>query len=229
MRIFRGTITELSENQIFVFGSNEAGIHGAGAAKHAMKFGAILGQGYGRQGNTFAIPTKDRKIETLSLLAIKNYVNEFLAEAEEESKKDSSLDYFVTNIGCGLAGYTPYDIAPMFFEKCSKPYLVFSEEFVSVFFEMNNLLKSIPLMGVFSKDCMEFFLTVLRQHPKAELYYDNDHIICKVWDLYIDKTGVAEPSGYLHWSEYGKQQFNRFELSPEGRAQLDNYLCKNTQ
>lgn len=103
-------IQVLKKNEIFVFGSNEAGIHGAGAAKKAMDFGAVYGVGFGLQGQTFAIPTKDYLVKTLSLKEIKAYVDDFLKFAE--SRKD--LTFLVTKIGCGLAGYTFEDIAPMF-------------------------------------------------------------------------------------------------------------------
>lgn len=95
----------------FVFGSNEAGIHGAGAAKFAYKSkGARFGKGYGHHGDSFAIPTKDEDIQTLPLERINDYVRGFLAYARGHRK----LTFQVTCIGCGLAGYTAEDIAPMF-------------------------------------------------------------------------------------------------------------------
>lgn len=110
-RISSSKITELKENEIFVFGSNEAGIHGAGAAKIAKeKFGAIQGIGEGEQGQTYAIPTKDKDIKTLDILEIRKYVLEFI----EHAKKNPDKIYLVTEIGCGLAGYEPYQIAPFF-------------------------------------------------------------------------------------------------------------------
>ena len=97
---------------IFVFGSNEAGRHGAGAAKFAFQHHeAIYGQGYGLQGNSFAIPTKDRQLKTLPLGKIAEYVNGFCFFAETFQE----LEFHVTRIGCGLAGYTDEQIAPMFY------------------------------------------------------------------------------------------------------------------
>lgn len=97
--------------EIFVFGSNLAGRHGAGAALHARKeHGAIYGHGRGLQGNSYAIPTKDHNVKTLPLNEIKFYVNTFLLFAKE----NPDMIFNVTAIGCGLAGYKPYDIAPMF-------------------------------------------------------------------------------------------------------------------
>ena len=96
---------------IFVFGSNLAGIHGAGAAKHAYEHeGAHWRQGIGKQGNSYAIPTKDMDIRTLSLVRIKPYINMFIAYAMLHPE----LKFKVTQIGCGLAGYNRHQIAPMF-------------------------------------------------------------------------------------------------------------------
>jgi hypothetical protein len=110
MRVTPENITKLNENEIFVFGSNTAGIHGLGAAKLALQFGAVFGQGIGMFGSTYAIPTKDLYIKTLSLYKINNYVNDFIAFTEQHK----SLKFLVTKIGCGLAGFKPEQIAPMF-------------------------------------------------------------------------------------------------------------------
>lgn len=98
-------IDTLQEGEIFVFGSNSAGFHGGGAARLAMKWGAVWGQGVGLQGQTYAIPTM---FDTAA--AIKPYVDEFLTFA----KAHPELKFLVTEIGCGIAGFTPDDIAPLF-------------------------------------------------------------------------------------------------------------------
>ena len=106
-------ITELKSNQIFVFGSNESGIHGAGAAKQALEWGAVFRQGEGLQGATYAIPTKDRTVmRSLSIEEIRPYVERFL----EFAKKNTQHEFLVTEIGCGLAGLHPKDVAPLFKE-----------------------------------------------------------------------------------------------------------------
>ena len=98
-------------SKIFVFGSNEKGAHGKGAALFARQnHGAIYGQGVGLQGNSYAIPTKNFFIKTLTLDAIEVYVNNFKRFAWEHPE----LIFEVTPIGCGLAGYEPWQIAPMF-------------------------------------------------------------------------------------------------------------------
>lgn len=96
---------------VFVFGSNEAGIHGAGAAQVAYKkHGAQWGKSYGHYGDSFAIPTKDDDLQSLLIERIGQYVQGFLAYARGHRK----LTFKVTQIGCGLAGFTPEQIAPLF-------------------------------------------------------------------------------------------------------------------
>lgn len=97
--------------KVFTFGSNEQGIHKRGAALFALqKRGAILYQGVGHQGNSYAIPTKKTPWISLPLSMIQSYVNQFIAYAKENPQ----LEFQVTRIGCGLAGYTDAEIAPMF-------------------------------------------------------------------------------------------------------------------
>ena len=99
------------QDEIFVFGSNEAGIHGAGAALTAhVSYGAELGIGVGMTGDSYAIPTKDRFIQTLPLQHIRFYVEDFL----DFAKANPDKKFFVTTIGTGLAGYSHWDIAPLF-------------------------------------------------------------------------------------------------------------------
>lgn len=99
------------DDEIFVFGSNEAGRHGAGAALYAAKkHGAQYGVGFGPSGNSFAIPTKDFFINKLSLDSVKFYVDLFLCYAEEHPETKFRL----TAIGCGLAGFKVEEIVPLF-------------------------------------------------------------------------------------------------------------------
>lgn len=104
-------ITSLEPGEIFVFGSNLAGVHGAGAAQFAHReFGAEWGVGVGLTGRCYAIPTKDEQIQTLPLSVIAQHVNEFLRFAGW----NHYLTFLVTPVGCGLAGLSPKDIAPLF-------------------------------------------------------------------------------------------------------------------
>ena len=101
-------ITELQPGEIFVFGSNLQGMHGGGAARIAHRnFGAIMGQGVGLQGQSYAIPTMQGGVGT-----IRPYVDEFIAFA----KAHQEMTFLVTRIGCGIAGFTDAEIAPLFTE-----------------------------------------------------------------------------------------------------------------
>jgi len=97
--------------KIFVFGSNLAGIHGAGSAKHAfLRWGAEWGVGAGLTGNAYAIPTKNRQIKSLPLGVIREYVEGFIRFAESHQE----YEFHVVKIGCGLAGFKEEEIKPMF-------------------------------------------------------------------------------------------------------------------
>jgi hypothetical protein len=110
-RITPENIKELDPNHIFVFGSNLSGRHGKGAAKTAMTWGAKYGQANGLQGRTYGISTKDKSVRrVLSVVEIKPIVDEFI----EFAKCNPELTFLVTEIGCGLSGYKPKDIAPLF-------------------------------------------------------------------------------------------------------------------
>lgn len=105
-RITPDYITSLDPNEIFVFGSNLAGMHGGGAARAArLYFGAVLGIGDGPQGQSYAIPTMQGGVDT-----IRPYVDKFIRYAKEHPAQT----FLVTPIGCGIAGFTPSDIAPLF-------------------------------------------------------------------------------------------------------------------
>ena len=96
---------------VFVFGSNLAGRHGKGAALWARQNrGAIYGVGVGRQGNSYGIPTKGYQLESLPLTRIEYHVAEFIAYA----RAHPDLRFQLTPVGCGLAGFSPEQIAPMF-------------------------------------------------------------------------------------------------------------------
>lgn len=102
-----------TNGEIFVFGSNLAGRHGAGAAKVAQeKFGALYGYGTGLVGESFAIATKDRDLNVRDLDKIENAVTTFVNMTHLKSMEDTK--WFVTRVGCGLAGFKDKEIAPLF-------------------------------------------------------------------------------------------------------------------
>ena len=114
-------ITDLKENEIFVFGSNLAG---GGAARVAFKyFGAVMGQGVGLQGQSYAIPTMQGGVET-----IKPYVDEFIQFAVEHP----DYKFLVTRIGCGIAGFWPDEIAPLFIDALDIENVILPKDFVEI-------------------------------------------------------------------------------------------------
>ena len=115
-------ITELKADEIFVFGSNLAGMHGGGAAYVAFRqFGAVMGCGVGLRGQSYAIPTMQGGVET-----IKPYVDDFIAFAREHTE----LFFYVTRIGCGIAGFRDKEIAPLFSEAVGLENVCLPESFV---------------------------------------------------------------------------------------------------
>jgi len=115
-------IESLQPNEIFVFGSNLAGHHAGGAARTALeKFGAIYGQGVGLQGQSYAIPTMHGGVES-----IVPYVNEFITFA----KQHPELFFYVTRIGCGIAGFRDEQIAPLFKEAVHMDNICLPKSFV---------------------------------------------------------------------------------------------------
>ena len=117
-------INRLSKNEVFVFGSNLAGFHGGGAARVALEsFGAVWGQGVGLQGQSFAIPTMHGGVDV-----IKPYVDEFIAFAREHRE----LKFLVTPIGCGIAGFTVSQMAPLFADAINDDNIILPEDFVKV-------------------------------------------------------------------------------------------------
>ena len=117
-------ISELKENEIFVFGSNLAGAHAGGAARVAnVRFGAVWGQGVGLQGRSYAIPTMQGGVDT-----IKPYVDEFILFA----KQHPEYTFLVTRIGCGIAGFREKDIAPLFRDALDVNNVLLPDSFVRI-------------------------------------------------------------------------------------------------
>lgn len=121
-------ITRLQDNEIFVFGSNLAGYHAGGAARIAYnRFGAIWGLGVGPQGQCYAIPTMHGGPQ-----AIKPYVDQFINYALEHPQQL----FLVTRIGCGIAGYTPRQIAPLFTDAIHVNNVILPKDFVEIILDM---------------------------------------------------------------------------------------------
>lgn len=117
-------ITELADDEVFVFGSNLRGMHGGGAAATAHRcFGAVWGQGVGLQGQSFAIPTMQGGVKT-----VKPYVDEFI----EFAKCHPELRFLVTKIGCGIAGFREEQIALLFAEAIDVKNIILPRDFVEI-------------------------------------------------------------------------------------------------
>lgn len=120
-RVTPDFITSLKPNEVFVFGSNLAGMHGGGAARIAhLYFGAVMGNGDGMQGQSYAIPTMQGGVDT-----IRPYVDKFIAYAEQHPEQH----FLVTRIGCGIAGFSPDEIAPLFAEAAEVENISLPEDF----------------------------------------------------------------------------------------------------
>ena len=117
-------ITELAEDEVFVFGSNLAGMHGGGAAATAHRcFGAVWGKGVGLYGQSYAIPTMQGGVET-----VKPYVDKFI----EFAKSHPELRFLVTKIGCGIASFREEQIAPLFAEAIDIDNIILPHDFVEI-------------------------------------------------------------------------------------------------
>lgn len=107
-RVTPERIIALKDGEVFVFGSNLNGWHGGGAARAArLHFGAEWGKGEGPQGRSYAIPTMQGGVETIA-----PYVERFIRYARRHPEQT----FLVTPIGCGIAGFSPREIAPLFRE-----------------------------------------------------------------------------------------------------------------
>lgn len=117
-------ITTLADDEVFVFGSNLEGLHGGGAALLAYeRFGAIWGQGTGLQGKSYGIPTMHGGID-----AIAPYVDEFIAFARDHKE----LKFLVTEIGCGIAGFTVEEMAPLFKDAMDEENIYLPQRFIKI-------------------------------------------------------------------------------------------------
>ena len=117
-------ITELKPNEVFVFGSNLQGMHAGGAARIAHeRFGAVWGQGVGMQGQSYAIPTMQGGVET-----IEPYVEEFM----DYAFRHRELTFLLTRIGCGIAGFTAEEMAPLFLKVIDLENVILPKDFVEI-------------------------------------------------------------------------------------------------
>lgn len=177
-------ITSLAENEIFVFGSNLAGSHGGGAARFAYeRFGAVWGEGVGLHGQSYAIPTMQGGVET-----IKPYVDEFIRYAKENKQ----LTFFVTRIGCGIAGFRDEEIAPLFRETIDVDNIILPREFA---------------------ECLEKCVTV---KPDGEIKWDSTEFLTAYHPLKA-KADRGDSGAYYKVKELRAQEYrNTIEIVNQG-------------
>ena len=175
-------ISELKENEIFVFGSNLAGAHGGGAARLAYeRFGALWGQGVGLQGQSYAIPTMQGGVET-----IKPYVDEFI----EFAKQHTEYKFFVTRIGCGIAGFNVKEIAPLFKDAIEIENVILPKEFVDYLnYWLNDDMANMKFKAVkikfFDEDVKKMKGMSLEERVEFKSYLKSEHRYTVVKDRSI--------------------------------------------
>ena len=173
-------ITELKPNEIFVFGSNLAGSHGGGAARLAYnRFGAIWGQGVGLQGQSYAIPTMQGGVET-----IEPYVEQFI----DFAFRHRELKFLVTRIGCGIAGFTAYEIAPLFLKVIDLSNVLLPKDFVEVMHRHPRVAGHPVWTWNTEKDFLEKyrFLMEMVKRGNSDAYYQVKELRTKEYRNTVD-------------------------------------------
>ena len=201
-------ITELKPNEIFVFGSNLAGSHGGGAARLAYnRFGAIWGQGVGLQGQSYAIPTMQGGIET-----IKPYVDEFIRFGKEYPE----LKFLVTKIGCGIAAFTPDEIAPLFKDAIEVENVILPEDFVEVLSRTQNYKCSSIIKWDSENDFLEKYRALMKRVKGGDstAYYQVKELRAKEFRNTVEIVN----HGY-----YVSEKGNRFDF-PDDIDMIHNTL-----
>lgn len=196
----------MKDNEVFVFGSNAAGRHGAGAAKFAAQHcGAIYGQGEGLQGQSYAIPTKNSSIRSLFLTEIAEHVEKFIGFAY----KNQHLQFIVSRIGCGLAGFTDEEIAPLFKNapaNCDLPgqwvRLVRNPSLVRLVIAGSRNFNSYPLL----KSKLDFYLGGLTemQRQSLEVISGGARVMDALAERYAIENGLNLFKYPDDWNQYGK-------------------------
>lgn len=199
-------ITQLAGNEIFVFGSNLAGSHGGGAARLAYnRFGAIWGQGVGFQGQCYAIPTMHGGVE-----AIKPYVEDFI----EFAFSHPEYTFLVTKIGCGIAAFTVYEIAPLFTKAIDLENVILPKEFVEVIHNQ-PCVSCIPAMTWNSSvDFLESYYPLMEKVQKGDpvSYYKVKELRAKEYRNTIELVN----NGYYFTEEGEKVLFENTDKMVSG-------------
>ena len=185
-------ITELKPNEIFVFGSNLAGAHGGGAARLAYnRFGAVWGQGVGLQGQCYAIPTMQGGVET-----IKPYVDEFIRFAPTRP----DLKFYVTQIGCGIAGFKAVEIAPLFQAAIDVENIILPQPFVVIITsdDKYNLERFVEAQRLYYDQALQEIQDGMKRSHWIWFIFPQLAILGHSWNAkYYGISGYDEAEAYL--------------------------------
>lgn len=205
-------ITTLGRRDIFVFGSNLAGHHAGGAARVALnRFGAVWGQGEGLQGNSYAIPTMQGGIDSIT-----PFVERFIKFAEYEK----ALTFYVTKIGCGIAGFEIDDIAPLFRSAYNLPNVILPIEFVDYIEQENRSIHPQRIPD-----------TIEATHTERSEHFDSP---IKVIGIGGGGTNSVErmienPLGYVEYSVLNTNAYSLSQSKVQLKWELKMALVKQTR
>ena len=193
-------ISELKPNEIFVFGSNLAGSHGGGAARLAYEqFGAVWGQGVGLQGQSYAIPTMQGGVET-----IKPYVDDFIKFALSHPE----LIFYVTQIGCGIAGFKVAEIAPLFQNAVDVANIILPKGFVEVITtdDKYNLKRFIEVQMLYYEQALQEIQDGMKRSHWIWFIFPQLAVLGYSWNAkYYGISGYDEAEAYLQHPILGKR------------------------
>lgn len=193
-------ISELKPNEIFVFGSNLAGSHGGGAARLAYEqFGAVWGQGVGLQGKSYAIPTMQGGVET-----IKPYVDEFIKFALSHPE----LIFYVTQIGCGIAGFKVAEIAPLFQNAVDVANIILPKGFVEVITtdDKYNLKRFVEVQMLYYEHALQEIQDGMKRSHWIWFIFPQLATLGYSWNAkYYGISGYDEAEAYLQHPILGKR------------------------
>ena len=185
-------ISELKENEIFVFGSNLRGMHGGGAACVAYrKFGAVMGQGVGMLGQSYAIPTMHGGVDV-----IKPYVDEFVRFAQTRT----DLKFYVTQIGCGIAGFRVEEIAPLFQAAIEVENIILPKTFVGVLEsdDKYNLERFVEAQKLYYEQALQEVQDGMKRSHWIWFIFPQLAILGHSWNAkYYGISGYDEAAAYL--------------------------------
>ena len=211
-------ISELKPNEVFVFGSNLAGAHGGGAARLAHeRFGAVWGQGVGLQGQSYAIPTMQGGVET-----IKPFVDEFIAFA----KSRPELKFYVTQIGCGIAGFKVAEIAPLFKKAIDVVNIILPKEFVEVIVtgDKYNLERFVEVQKLYYEQALQEIQDGMKRSHWIWFIFPQLAILGHSWNAkYYGISGYDEAEVYLQHPILGERlrEVTRVLLTHQEKAATD--------